>query len=161
MLWWEVLKVSTLAEDDPVNQGYGQAGQLTFRPESLGLYAARRSMWQLARELELGADETMDLVMAVGEAISNAFLYGSPDKTTNLIYLGWHFAGDMLTVTVKDCGPGFKHYTIEPGHDDSTKFRGNGISLMHQCVDCVHFDLDDGTTVVLKKRTRSRQMQEA
>lgn len=133
------------------------AGQMTIRPEPTGLSAARHRIRTVANDLRLNDEAAADLLTAVGEALSNAYLYGTIDRSANLIYLGWHFAGDVLTVTVKDEGPGFAPYEMTPSRSTDRPLRGWGLKLMREGVDDVHFDFEDGAKVVMKKRVASRR----
>ena len=132
-------------------QEFIYAGNMTIRPEPTGLSAARTKILSVANDLRFNEESRSDLLLAVGEALSNAYLYGSVDRNADLIYLGWHFADDILTVTVKDEGPGFRPYESKK-RDGRSSFRGYGFGIMRRSVDHVHFEFDDGAKVILKKR---------
>ena len=136
-----------------LDRSYVYAGHMAIRPEPIGLSAARRHVMRMARELALDRSDADDIVLAVGEALSNAYCHGTTDGERNLIYLGWHFADDVLTITVKDDGPGFSPFEMQPPRD-GYRTRGFGMRIMRQSVDHVHFDWDDGAVVVLRKRVR-------
>lgn len=131
-----------------------RVGHAVIRPESSGLSAGRRLVSSVARDLNFSEEDAADLMLAVGEAISNAYLHGTPDCQANFIYIGWSLAGDTLTVTVKDEGPGFVPYASKPDQCGIPSPRGNGIRLMRESMDQVYFDYEDGAKVVLKKRIR-------
>lgn len=128
---------------------------MVIRPESSGLSAARRRMSSVARDLDLSSDELAELLIAVGEAVSNAYVHGSPDRDRNFIYIGWHFANGALTVTVRDEGPGFAPCECTLPPCDTSSLRGHGICLMRKSVDEVNFRFDDGARVMLTKRAPS------
>lgn len=126
-------------------------GYMILRPNSRGLCAARGRMRDLFVRLRLADDDAGGLLIAVGEAISNAYLHGTPDRKSDLIRLGWTCSGDRMVITVKDSGNGF---------GDGPRFcpsdrRGSlarGIELMRAGVDEVVFFEEHGAKVVLIKR---------
>jgi anti-sigma regulatory factor (Ser/Thr protein kinase) len=113
-------------------------------------------MVAVARKLAFDDGETMDILIAVGEALSNAYRHGTLDPTSGLIYLGWRFAGDVLTVTVKDEGPGFVPRGERASVTGGPIAGGHGISLMCRSMDEVEFRSEDGVRVVLRKRLKVR-----
>ncbi|MCE5199842.1 MAG: ATP-binding protein [Armatimonadota bacterium] len=130
-------------------------GKIIIKPESRGLSDARRQVRLLADDLELGEDDASDLLMAVGEAITNAYVHGARNQDGDLIYLGWHFDGSTLTITVKDDGPGFVR------SDDSTDhwtlpLLGQGIELMRTAMDEVQLQTNNGGVVTLIKHAQKR-----
>jgi len=127
------------------------AGHMTIRPEPTGLSAARNKILRVSDDLCFDEEARLDILLAVGEALSNAYQYGSVDKRVNLIYLGWHFADDILTVTIRDEGPGFMPYESKE-RDNCISPRGYGFKIMRRSVDHVHFEFDNGAKVILKKR---------
>lgn len=143
--------------DAALARGFAYAGHMTIRPAPLGLSAARRQVLSLAHDLGLDEDDRTDILLAVGEALSNAYRHGTVDPDASFIYLGWHFADEVLTVTVKDEGPGFAPFEVLVSDDDLRNARGCGIRLMRQSVDEVYFEWDDGAVVVLKKRLARRR----
>ena len=128
-------------------------GCMILSPDSRGLYAARHRIRGIARELRLAHDEADRLLIAVGEAVSNAYRHGTPNPTTDLIRLSWHQDPIGLVITIKDDGCGF---------DDNPRLSlserpgslARGLELMRACVDEVHLISDKGGKVVLRKRVR-------
>lgn len=127
-------------------------GRIAVQPESAGLAAARRLVSTIAGDLSWNQEDKYDLMLAVGEALSNAYMHGSPNKSKNLIYIGWQFAEDVLTVVVEDEGPGFSPDDIPKGPCFTDLHCGCGIFLMNQSVDEVDFDFNGGMRVALRKR---------
>ena len=127
-------------------------GYLIIRPEPIGLCAARRHVNLLAKNFGFAEDDTADIIIAVGEAMSNAYLYGTPDSAKNCIYLGWHCKDDTLIITINDEGYGIDSDKKSSKSCKLTESRGCGIPLMRETMDNVHFDYQDGAMVVLKKR---------
>lgn len=126
------------------------AGAMTLRPNSQGLYRARSRVRGVLRELDLSEDDRDRLLIAVGEAISNAYLHGTHDPRFDSIRVAWTWANGRIMMTVKDNGSGFsKEMRIYPSERG---LLARGIELMRAGVDEVGFSHDDGATVVLTKR---------
>jgi len=106
------------------------------------------------RNLRLAEDDAGGLLIAVGEAMSNAYLHGTPDRGSDLIRLGWNWTGRELIVTVRDngngCGNGER---LCPS--DSRGSLARGVELMRTGADQVVFFDDNGANVVLIKRPRA------
>jgi anti-sigma regulatory factor (Ser/Thr protein kinase) len=128
------------------------SGHMTIRPGSAGLSAARERVRRVADEIGISNEDAADLLLAVGEALSNAYLHGTPDPQTNLIYLGWRFAGEVVTITVKDEGPGFTPRQVAGPVAGGPLLRGQGLRLMREGADEVYFEFDNGARVNIKKR---------
>jgi serine/threonine-protein kinase RsbW len=131
-------------------------GHMVIRPEPFGLRAARQQVTRVARRLRMDADDSLALLIAVGEALSNAYIHGTSEPDRNLIYLGWRFADDKLTVTVKDEGAGFKPYEPPSRLTPVNTLQGLGMRLMRDHVDNVRFEFDDGLQAVLTKKISLR-----
>ncbi len=142
----------------PQSRDFVYAGHMAIRAEPAGLSAARQQVVRVARELAFDDDVTNSVLLAVGEALSNAYRHGTSDPSINLIYLGWHFAGDVLTITIKDEGPGFLPFEVCSGPTGDARARGCGIRLMRESMDEVSFEWDDGAVVVLRKHIRCAQL---
>lgn len=148
--------MDALTETGPQGRSVACGGHLAIRPEAPGLSAARHTIAAAARELAFDDGATMEILIAVGEALSNAYRHGTLDPSAGLIYLGWRFAGDVLTVTVRDEGPGFASKADRASITGGLAGGGHGISLMCSTMDGVEFESDDGTRVILRKRLRVR-----
>jgi len=98
-------------------------------------------------------DEADCLLIAVGEAISNAYRHGTPDPTTNVIRLSWRHDMGNLRITVKDSGSGF-HAKQPSCASERLGSLGLGIGLMRACTDNVHLSSNNGARVVLHKRVK-------
>ena len=82
-------------------------GFVVLKPNSNGLYAAREQIRCVANGMCISPDDADYLLIAVGEAISNAYRHGSPNPATDLIRLSWHQDTSGLIITIKDNGRGF------------------------------------------------------
>jgi stage II sporulation protein AB (anti-sigma F factor) len=149
---WESAALEISIEDNLLARQIACEGRIAVRPESAGLAAARRLVSTIAGDLCWSQEDIIDLMLAVCEALSNAYIYGSPNKSKNLIYIGWKFADDVLTVVVEDEGPGFSPNDISKGPCFTDLHCGCGISLMNESVDEVDFDFNSGMSVALKKK---------
>lgn len=127
------------------------AGHLVFGTTPAGLSAARKHVHSIARQ-HFPENEARDVLIAVGEAISNAYRHGTPNYEMGLIYVDWHFGDGTLTVSVKDEGaglpPGAWLLTTEKG-------LGRGFDIIKGTVDDFYIETDHGVKLVLKKRVRS------
>ena len=96
--------------------------------------------------------DVYDIVLAVGEAISNAVEHGSPggEKSAIVVTCGCH--DDDLVVQVSDEGV-FQRQMPELETEPDASYRGRGIFLMLALMDKVSIDESKkGTTVFLSKR---------
>jgi two-component sensor histidine kinase len=108
-------------------------------------------MRDLFEKLRLADDDAGGLLIAVGEAISNAYLHGTPDRKSDVIRLGWTWSGDRMVITVKDSGSGFGNGPRFCPADRRGSL-ARGVELMRAGVDEVVFFEDHGAKVVLIKR---------
>jgi two-component sensor histidine kinase len=128
-------------------------GYMVLRPDSRGLFAARERIRCVTEGLRLPPDEADHLLIAVGEAISNAFRHGTPDPSTDLIRLSWRQGVKGLVVTIKDDGNGFRADS-QPCASERPGSLARGIELMRACTDDVRLISDNGAKVVLRKRVK-------
>ncbi len=127
------------------------AGNMSLVPNSRGLYRARGRMRDMLRQLDLSQDEQDHLLIAVGEAISNAYLHGTTDPRFDRIEVAWRWANDEIAITIRDNGSKFSTGLrfCPSGH------RGvlaRGIELMRAGTDELGFSYSDGARVELVKR---------
>lgn len=147
-----IMAIENISKNNVVDQNVVYAGSMTIRPEPCGLSAARRQISRVASDLHFSEEDIACFILAVGEAISNAYRHGTPDVRSNYIYLGWRFADDILTVTIKDEGMGFSQDDCNLDENCYRLTSGFGINLMHANMDSVHFEFDDGAKIILEKR---------
>lgn len=152
-----VMVTEKISMDNLIDQDAVYAGYMTIKPEPNGLSAARRQMQRIASDLDFSEDDMACFIIAVGEAISNAYRHGTPDLKSNYIYLGWRFANEILTVTVRDEGSGFIPDAVNLDEAQHRSISGHGISIMRSSVDAVHFEFEDGATVVLEKKWKAQR----
>jgi anti-sigma regulatory factor (Ser/Thr protein kinase) len=91
-------------------------------------------------------DQSMDVLIAVGEAVANAIEHGHRDNPEGVISVDATAGVDRVHLTIADTGS-----WKPPQSGDST--RGRGIALMRGLMQEVDINPDDaGTTVHLTAR---------
>lgn len=98
------------------------------------------------------SEEMYDIVLAVGEAISNSVEHGSPGGEKSTIVVTCGCRDDDLVVQVADEGV-FQREMPELETEPDASYRGRGIFLMLALMDKVSIDESKrGTTVFLSKK---------
>lgn len=119
------------------------------------LAEARGFVRQCARDVGFAERDVFDIVIAVGEACTNAILYAA---TANGFWVACDTNDGALTVRVHDFGAGF--LLSGRARCSETLLRksgGLGISVMRALMDEVVYEVSDpGTTVRLVKQLRRR-----
>ena len=129
-------------------------GHMVIRTDSMGLSAARKQVHGIAKELRFSDDEASDILIAVGEAISNAYRHGTQDHLNGITYVDWKFANKTLTVSIKDEGCKWPP-NIACSLISSFTPTGRGLDIMRMSVDDVHLEIGNGSRIVLKKSGRN------
>lgn len=101
-----------------------------------------------------GSRATLNLRVAVGEAISNAILYGNRENPEKRVTIEADFEGDDVRVTVSDEGEGFDpdavaDPTLAANRDRS---HGRGLFLLRTLMDDVRYN-EEGNRVTLVLQT--------
>ena len=128
----------------------------TFRTEFPSSYAsvaqARRVVGSFAQTCGFSPPEISDIVLAVGEACSNAVEHGhSPNGRLGIQA---SFDDGVLHIEIADEGPGIDGRAARV-EVESEKYigRGRGIPIMRALMDAVVYKTgESGTTVLLDKR---------
>lgn len=129
--------------------------EIPARPEQLG--PARRAVAAFMRERHWDGDDADALLLAVGEACSNAVSYGGVGKVDP------HFSvscscleGGSLQIDVRNQGSGFSPdlntVSLMPGDDAE---HGRGFGLMRALVDDVQVLSEAGSTTVRLRKAKS------
>lgn len=126
------------------------AGWMTIRPDPVGLSAARGKVRWVVEQLGLPDEDRVMLILAVGEALSNAYLHGTPDPDINFIRLAWEVCDGAFSISIHDEGPGVVCVDRNAGIEKICG-SGCGIQIMYSSVDAVDFHFDCGTRVTLTK----------
>ena len=113
---------------------------------------ARRAVGVFAQSRGFASSDVSDIVLAVGEACSNAVEHGHTAK--GQIIVRCTFENDTLTVEIGDRGRGFdEKRALESSIPAEFLGRGRGIPIMRAVMDGVRYETTKiGTTVFLEKR---------
>lgn len=109
--------------------------------------------------IEVGApkDVVCDIQIAVGEAITNAYRHGSPQKGKNKIMLKCSVCPKAMIVEIEDEGLPFDPDAVSIPDPALLRDHGMGIYLMRQAMDVVEFKSNNpGNHVKMIKWLRSR-----
>ena len=112
--------------------------EITAHPQYAG--TARERIRDAAVIAGFTAMDLADIEIAVGEAVTNAILYGSP-KATSRIVLSYGIAGIAFVIQIRDEGQGFDPGKVQV-EDDTDALGGRGIRLMRALMDQIdlHYD---------------------
>ncbi len=122
---------------------------------------ARRAVGIFAQSRGFSPSDVSDIVLAVGEACSNAVEHGHTAK--GQIVVRCTFEDDKLTVEIGDRGRGFdEKRALDNAIPAEFLGRGRGIPIMRAVMDGVRYEITKiGTTVFLEKRLVARDRTEA
>lgn len=112
--------------------------EITAHPQNAG--PAREKVRDAARLAGFTALDLADIEIAVGEAITNAILYGSPSADSRVV-LAYGIVGPDFVIKVRDEGSGFDPGSVRM-EEDTDALGGRGIRLMRALMDQVdlHYD---------------------
>ena len=127
--------------------------EITAHPQNAG--AARERVLQAAVHAGFVGMDLADIEIAVGEAVTNAILYGSPSPDCRVVLsFGQTAAG--FVIQVRDEGYGFDPDSVR-SEEDNDALGGRGIRLMRALMDKVDLHYDGhGMTAVLTKKLLSK-----
>jgi serine/threonine-protein kinase RsbW len=113
---------------------------------------ARRAVGVFAKSCGFAMPDISDIVLAVGEACSNAVEHGHVERARFVVTCD--FADPVLRIEVRDTGAGFGTETpLGCGALSEFVGRGRGIQIMRALMDAVTYRCNgSGTTAVLEKR---------
>lgn len=122
---------------------------------------ARRAVGLFAQSRGFPAADVSDIVLAVGEACSNAVEHGHANKAH--VVVRCTFEGDVLRIEIGDHGGGFDEQRATSAAIPAEFLgRGRGIPIMRAVMDGVRYEITtSGTTVFLEKRLGVRDVTEA
>lgn len=97
-----------------------------------------------------GSRATLNLRVALGEALANAILYGNREEPGRLVRLEAKLSAGSAVVTVKDEGPGFDpEEVLDPTRPENRdRSHGRGLFLLRALADDVQFN-EQGNAVTL------------
>lgn len=87
-------------------------------------------------------DILCDIQIAVGEALTNAYKHGSPNKGTDKITLRCMSCSKALVIEVEDEGTPFDPDSVAEPNPEHMRENGMGIFIMRQAMDAVEFKSD-------------------
>ncbi|MBI3947881.1 MAG: ATP-binding protein [Armatimonadetes bacterium] len=149
-----------VSADTPAEKRGGQARrrtllQLPRAPQSVA--AIRGAAAESARSLPFTPVEVEDIVMAAGEAASNAVRHGVPAAGDSDLRVRCWTQGSTFCLEITDPGAGFDPGQWRVPDLGATREGGLGIYLMRQVMDEVTYTFDArGTTVRLVKRAHPK-----
>ena len=112
--------------------------EITAHPQNAG--HARDRVRALAVQAGFQGLPLADIEIAVGEAVTNAILYGSPSATSHIV-INCFLEQKFFHVEVRDQGNGFDPALLRPTAD-SDALGGRGIRLMRALADEVRLIYD-------------------
>lgn len=129
----------------------------TYASAFQSVASARRAVGEFAATCGFGSADVSDIVLAVGEACSNAVEHGHAGDSK--VAVSCIFDGAKLRVQIADHGCGFDHHHQRPVLDPAEfPGRGRGITIMRALMDGLRYKMSAaGTTVVLEKRLVPRR----
>ena len=121
--------------------------QLTFPAHVSQLARTRNALRSWLTQVNVTPDQTLDVLIAAGEAVANAIEHGHRHRPDGMISMGATALVDRVHLTITDTG---SWKTPQPAADST---RGRGITLMRGLMHDVTIDPDTaGTTVQLTSR---------
>ncbi len=112
---------------------------------------ARTRVRAFAAAAGMAEDGLDEMEVAVGEAVTNAILYGSPSAASR-VFIACRVQADLLEIEVWDQGGGFDPASVHDGISQNA-LGGRGLLLMRALMDDVRFQHDgQGTRVTLARR---------
>jgi anti-sigma regulatory factor (Ser/Thr protein kinase) len=121
--------------------------ELTFPADVSQLAPTRTALRNWLTKASLDPDQTMNVLVAAGEAVANAIEHGHRHRPQGIIRLGAIATGDAVQLTITDTG------SSKAPQRASYPYRGRGIPLMRSLMNDVDIRPDsDGTTVHLSTR---------
>ncbi|RAU92898.1 ATPase [Mycobacterium colombiense] len=121
--------------------------ELNFPADVSQLAPTRTALRDWLAKARLGPDQTLNVLVAAGEAVANAIEHGHRHRPQGVIRLGAIATGDAVQLTITDTG------SWKAPQPASHPHRGRGIPLMRSLMHDVDIRPDDdGTTVHLSAR---------
>ena len=123
--------------------------EIIAHPQNAGL--ARERVRVAALRAGFTGMDLADIEIAVGEAVTNAILYGSPSANSHVL-LSYGLTKAGFVIQIRDEGTGFD-LSIVRAEEDTDALGGRGIRLMRALVDKLdlHYDGRGMTASLVKK----------
>jgi anti-sigma regulatory factor (Ser/Thr protein kinase) len=102
---------------------------------------------------EVREDMADAVLLASGEAVTNAVVHGSWGQQDSVMVVRWSVTGGVFSFSVQDRGPGFDHSRVAMSRRaHPSQNRGRGLYIMHALMDRVVVDSGlNGTRILLEK----------
>jgi len=136
--------------------GCGHAWEMdvfSFSSLLVRIREARERVDRVAQAVGFRECDRSDVVLAVGEAVTNAIKYGANDDDS-VFTVSCIATAERLCVSVSDSGPGFDPRNLPSFEEALFMEHGRGIHCMKSVMDEVSFDFNSGTTVRMVKHSR-------
>jgi anti-sigma regulatory factor (Ser/Thr protein kinase) len=140
--------------EEPTSAGLGRPTAHLLLPCRSDSVPTLRAL--LHRDLERWevAEEVADaILLAAGEAVTNAVVHGSWGQRDSVMVVRWSVAAGTFSFSVQDRGPGFDSSRAAMSRRaHPSQNRGRGLYLMHALMDRVVVDSGlSGTRILLEK----------
>lgn len=110
--------------------------EITATPKNASV--ARDRIRKTAQGLGFSRAALDDMEVAVGEAVTNAILYGSPDGDSPVVVrTSFSASGKVFQIEVHDQGQGFDPSHMRTDENDTDALGGRGLRLMRALMDDV------------------------
>ncbi|MCV7279952.1 SpoIIE family protein phosphatase [Mycolicibacterium flavescens] len=131
-------------QDDVALMLYRQPAplEIEFAADAGELAATRSALRGWLKKAGVAPTQTLDVLIAVGEALANAIEHGHRDRPGGTVSLRATVLADRLHVAVVDTG------VWKPPHFDPAAHRGRGIELMRALMQDVTIEPGDGGTTI-------------
>lgn len=123
----------------------------TLPSEACYCREARLRVKEVAEAAGLGGNWLRDVLMAVGEAVTNAVRHGHSGRQDSSFTVGCYASSERICVSVSDSGPGFVPCELPSFEDALYAEHGRGIHCMSALMDEVSYSFNGGTTLRLVK----------
>jgi anti-sigma regulatory factor (Ser/Thr protein kinase) len=102
---------------------------------------------------EIPAEVADAILLATGEAVTNAVVHGSWGQQDSVMVVRWSVVDGVFSFSVQDRGPGFdSSRTAMSRRAHPSQNRGRGLYIMHALMDRVVVDSGlGGTRIMLEK----------
>ncbi len=110
--------------------------EITAYPKNAGV--ARERIRSTAQHLGFSRTALDDMEVAVGEAVTNAILYGSPSGGSPIVVrTSFSASSKVFQIEVQDQGQGFDPNRMRTEENDTDALGGRGLRLMRVLMDDV------------------------
>ncbi len=132
----------------------GRTLELRIPADTRYVALVRRGIRSMAESAGFPRQDVADMEVAVGEAVTNSVVHGSPNRDTAAVVVKCQTTDECLVVEVEDESeaselPG-KPEACDPGHES-----GRGVLMMHTLMDeCHNCRTETGSRVRMAKLRR-------